>query len=346
MATIDEVAALAGVSAATVSRVINQVPGVRQKTRDQVHAALEKLAYTPNRAAQVLARSKESTLGLIVATLSEPFFMSVADSIGKACRSNSMPVITLLGGQSAETEEAALRSAQEHNCRSIVFHSKYLPNEQLTILMDIIPGLVLLNRFLPSHPERCIWLDNTFGAQRMIQYLIQAGHRSFAYINSCFHIDDPIDRLNGWRAGLQAAGLTPHFLQGEEDNPTALGGYKATSRLLEKGIRFTCLLAYDDSMAAGAIRAFREKGIEVPKNVSVIGFNDSYMARFAIPKLTTMHYPVEQMAQRAAGLAIEFIQNSGTPGESSGRFVPIVVERQSVALISDRERQLTCPVKL
>lgn len=338
MTTIDQVAALAKVSAATVSRVLNQSPGVRQQTRERVNRALEKLAYKPNYAAQALARSREKSLGLIIATLSEPFFMSVADSIGNACQTESIQLITLLGGQSAQTEEAALRSAQEHNCRSIVFHSKYLCDEKLAEILEETPGLILLNRLLPSHPERCVWLDNIYGAEKMVHHLANAGHRSFAYINSAFEIDDPEDRLAGWKKGLQAMSLDPTLLNGEHDNPTIEGGYNATQRLIKKGIRFTGLLAYDDSMAAGAIRALRDQGIEVPRDVSVVGFNDAYVARFTIPKITTMHYPVEQMAQRAAMLALATPEENDIGEKNAGRFVPVIVERQSVTFCAETPR--------
>lgn len=338
MTTIDQVAALAKVSAATVSRVLNQSPGVRQQTRERVNRALEKLAYKPNYAAQALARSKEKSLGLIIATLSEPFFMSVADSTGNACQTESIQLITLLGGQSAQTEEAALRSAQEHNCRSIVFHSKYLSDEKLAEILRQTPGLILLNRLLPSHPERCVWLDNICGAEKMVHHLVNLGHRSFVYINSVFEIGDPDDRLAGWKKGLQASGLDPTLLRGECENPTLEGGYRATQRLIKKGVRFTGVLAYDDSMAAGAIRALRDQGIEVPRDVSVVGFNDAYVARFTIPKITTMHYPVEQMAQRAAMLALTSAEERDIGDKNAGRFVPVIVERQSVTFCPEIAR--------
>lgn len=331
MTTIDQVAALAKVSAATVSRVINQAPGVRQQTRDRVNSALEKLSYKPNYAAQALARSRENNLALIVATLSEPFFMSMAESVGKACQAEGIQLTTLLGGQSAQSEESALKSAQEHNCRSIVFHSKYLSDEKLIKIVTENPRLILLNRFVPSHPERCIWLDNVYGGEQMIRYFIEAGHRSFAYINSNFEIDDPNDRLKGWSQALNASGLSAQ-LPGECEKPTIEGGYQATRRLLERGANFTALVAYDDSMAAGAICALHDHGKAVPRDVSIMGFNDAYVARFAIPKITTMHYPVEQMAQRAAELALNEFKTDKCKDKNAGRFVPIIVERQSVHL--------------
>ena len=330
MAKIDDVAKLAGVSPATVSRVMNGTSAVKATTRQKVESALAQLTYRPSHAARALARTKKASLGLVVATFSEPFFMSLAENIEAFAAEQDVNLTTAIGGSSAETEDEAIDTLLSHGCRAIVMHSKYLSDERLVELLRAIPGLVLLNRLLPGYESRCVWLDNTSGAAQMVRRLYLLGHRQFACINRAEKIDDSVDRFNGWHQAISEKSLTLPKAAVAEADCTLQGGYQATRELLQSGVSFTALLCYDDSMAFGALRALADANIAVPQQVSVIGFNDSYMARTAVPKLTTMHYPVEQMALEAGKLALHLTQQD-TLLEHVGCYQPVVVARQSDA---------------
>lgn len=329
MAKIDDVAKLAGVSPATVSRVMNGTSAVKASTRQKVEAALAQLSYRPSHAARALARTKKTSLGLVVATFSEPFFMSLTESIVAFATENDLNLTTAIGGDSAEGEAEAIDTLLSHGCKAIVMHSKYLSDERLTELLNTIPGLVLLNRLVIGFEDRCVWLDNKIGAEKMVRRLYDGGHRQFACINRAEKIDDSHDRFAGWQQALNLQGLTLAENALAQEDCTIDGGYLSVKKLLASGASFTALLCYDDSMALGAIRALADAGLSVPKDVSIVGFNDSYMARACYPKLTTMHYPVEQMALEAGRLALQCISNEKTKVRHVGRYLPVVIARQS-----------------
>lgn len=329
MAKIDDVAKMAGVSAATVSRVLNGVQTVKESTRKKVEWALNELSYRPNQAARGLARSKDVSLGLVVGTFFEPFFISVTESVSSVCAARGVSLVTAVGGADAESEQKAVDSLLDHGCRAIVLHTKYMKDSQLQVLLDRIPGLVLLNRKVEGFEHRCVWLDNQAGARQMFDRLYQFGHRYFAYINRSSDIDDAHDRLSGWREQAMLSGVSFDEADVSEGDCTFEGGYAALISLYERNRFFTGLLCYDDTMAVGAIRALKDIGKRVPVDVSVIGFNDSYVARATIPKITTMHYPVVQMAHEAGMLALRMSENEGVIASPLGRFVPVIVPRQS-----------------
>lgn len=333
MAKIDDVAKLAGVSPATVSRVMNGTSAVKQSTRQKVEEALAQLSYKPSHAARSLARAKKASLGLVVATFSEPFFMSLADSIVEFSSQNDINLTTAIGGSSAETEAEAVDLLLSHGCKAIVLHSKYLSDSRLIELLSSISGLVLLNRHVPGFEHRCVWLDNQHGAKAMVLRLLKFGHSEFACINRSEPIDDSFDRLSGWKDALTSAGVVLSDNQIASDHCTVLGGYNAVKQLLKRGVSFSALVCYDDSMAFGAIRGLVDAGLSVPDDVSVIGFNDSYMARSSLPKLTTMHYPVQQMALEAGRLAMKLIDKATEGDEHVGRYVPVIISRQSDASV-------------
>lgn len=329
VAKIDDVAKLAGVSPATVSRVMNGTSAVKASTRQKVEAALDQLSYRPSHAARALARTKKISLGLVVATFSEPFFMSLTESIVSFATENDLNLTTAIGGDSAEGEAEAIDTLRSQGCKAIVMHSKYLSDERLSELLNTIPGLVLLNRLVFGFEDRCVWLDNKAGAEKMVRRLYYGGHRQFACINRAEKIDDSLDRFSGWQKALQEFDVTLNEASVAEADCTLDGGYQAVNQLLAAGASFTALLCYDDSMAFGAIRALTDAGLNVPKDVSIVGFNDSYMARTSYPKLTTMHYPVEQMALEAGRLALKCFAGDNSMDSHIGRYLPVVIARQS-----------------
>lgn len=331
MATIKDVAELAGVSQATVSRVVNGNSEVKAGTRSRVLKAIEDLGYQPNRAAQQLAKSRELSLGLVVATFSEPFFLSLTASVGDVCQQVGINFVTSIGGQVGESEERAMRTLWDNGCRAVIFHSKYLSDERLTELCAEFSNLVLINRFLPEFEERCVWLDNKYGGEKMVKRLSREGHAAFASINSEFANDDPHARAEGWESALSTEGGDTRLVAEAYGEPTLEGGYSAMSDLLARNTRFSALLVYDDTMAVGAIRALADHGIRVPQDVSVVGFNDSYMARFCIPKLTTLHYPVVQMALEAANVALALMKGGEVTGTAVLRHLPVIIDRQSIS---------------
>lgn len=330
MVTIKDVARVAGVSIATVSRVLNDNHKVGDACRARVKKVIQELGYQPNANAQALVSKTPSTIGVVTPKLSMTFFGSLAAGVEKTAREQHYKLLMANSLYETSSELAAIQSLRANNCQAIILHSEYSDEQTLIGLAEEIPGLVLINRYIPAIAHRCVWLDNQRGAMDATRALLSKGHQQFAAISSIYQNGDPKVRLQGTRAALQEQGLS--LLAVEESTANIEGGIQATEALLAKGIRFTALLAYNDLMAVGAIHALFAAGLRVPEDVSVIGFDDLIVARACRPQLTTMHYPVEEMAAYAAKLAIELSQASEPDPHRTHLFLSRLVERDSTSV--------------
>ncbi len=304
MANIKDVARVAGVSIATVSRVINGNHKVGDACRARVQKVIKELGYRPNSNAQALVSKTKSTIGLVTPKLAMTFFGTLAAGVEKTAREQHYKLLMANSMYETQSELDAINSLRDHNCQAIVLHSEYSDEKTLIKLAEEIPGLVLVNRYIPAIAHRCVWLDNIAGAACATQMLLDRQHRDFAVITSIYQNRDPGARLQGIRQTLAAANITLPEHAIEESTANIEGGMQAVAALLARNVRFTALLAYNDLMAVGAIHALFAAGLRIPEDVSVVGFDDLIVARACRPQLTTMHYPVEAMASYAAELAI------------------------------------------
>ena len=237
-----------------------------------------------------------------------------------------MQLLLSVGGQDERSEQQAIESLVAQNCDTMVVHSKKMNDEAITVFLEDLPGLVLINRYISNYQQRCIWLDNEYGGQLAAEYLIKKGHQQTAIINSCFEIDDPILRKTGFQNLAPSGNL--YF----EAAPTFEGGEEAANQLVNDIDKVTAIFAYNDAMAIGVISKLSESGIRVPEDISVIGFDDALFARVSLPKLTTLRYPIDQMAKHAALLSLSLssanTEFSNLPKEHC--YQPYLIERNSV----------------
>lgn len=329
MATIKDVAREAGVSTATVSRVINNADKVGEKTRKLVLKVMDSLGYTPDANARALVKQKSSTLGVVIPDLTDPFFASLANGIEQVARENNMQLLLSTGQLSAESESKAINLLIEQRCEAIVVHSKMLSDDTLCKLSARIPGLILIDRYIDKIADKCIWLDNLEGGKIAARHLLSLEHEQFACITSSYDIDDPKLRLQGFKDTLQTKGLD---VDGElciAQEPTLVGGESAAQWLLAQGKRFTSVFAYNDAMAIGAISIFEDNGYRVPEDISVVGFDDVLLSQYSRPKLTTLRYPIKDMAIHAGELALSYAHQNAQPDKPK-KYVPQLVKRLSV----------------
>ncbi|ABD79948.1 LacI family DNA-binding transcriptional regulator [Saccharophagus degradans] len=334
MATIKDVARVAGVSTATVSRVVHNGGQVGDACRARVKKVIAELGYRPNTNARALVSKKSDTLGVVTPRLSMTFFGTLAAGVENAARENSYKLLMSNSLYETETELEAIESLREHSCNAIILHSEYSDEKTLQELARQVPGLVLINRFLPSMANRCVWLDNVAGGKKITEYLIERGHKQFAVVTSVYQNNDPQSRLTGVKEALKNAGLKMPANNIVESTANMRGGEEAVQELLKRGAKFTAVVAYNDLMAVGAMNALQDAGIRVPEDVSVVGFDDLYITRACRPKLTTMSYPIEEMANYAAKLAIDLSTNPSNVQNRTHLFMPELIERNSVADIS------------
>lgn len=338
MTTIKDVAREAGVSVATVSRVINNDPRVKDKTRAKISAVVTALGYRLNANARALVTKNSSTIGTVIPDLTDPFFALLANGVDRVARLNNKQLLLSTGKQTAESEREAINLLLERRCDTIVVHSKFLSDDELVLLAEQVPGLVLIDRYIKKISHRCVWLDNEEGGAIAGRHLLSLKHTEVACICSNYQIEDPKLRLKGFSKELDKAGFPIKSELIEFAEPTYYGGGVAVQNLISRRIPFSALFVYNDAMAIGAITTLEDNGFKVPQDVSVVGFDDVLLSKYSRPKLTTLLYPIEKMAQEATELAIS-LQQAGATAENNEsqnnskkerhKYVPNLVKRES-----------------
>ncbi|OAT30181.1 GalR/LacI family transcriptional regulator [Buttiauxella brennerae ATCC 51605] len=329
MATIKDVAKLAGVSVATVSRVINDSPKASEASRLAVTSAMEELNYHPNANARALAQQTTETIGLIVGDVSDPFFGAMVKAVEQVAYRTGNFLLIGNGYHNEQKERQAIEQLIRHRCAALVVHAKKIPDSELISLMKQMPGMVVINRILPGFEQRCVALDDRYGAWLATRHLIQQGHTKIGYLCSNHQISDADDRLQGYYDALTEHGLSVNDRLVTYGEPDESGGEQAMTELLGRGKHFSAVACYNDSMAAGAMGVLNDNGIDVPKEISLIGFDDVLISRYVRPRLTTVRYPIITMAEQAAELALALAEKRELP-EITHMFSPTLVRRHSV----------------
>lgn len=330
MITIRDVARQAGVSVATVSRVLNNSSVVTPETRDAVLQAVESLGYRPNANAQALATQVSDTIGVVVMDVADPFFGALVKAVDSVAQRSQKHVLISNSWHQEEKERHAIEVLIRQRCHALVVHAKTLSDAELADFMEQVPGMVLVNRSVPGYEYRCVCLDNVTGALMATRMLLQQGHQRIGYLCSGHPIEDAAQRREGWLQALAEQGITPPESWIASGEPDMQGGEAAMVELLGRNQHLTAAFAYNDGMAAGALTALKDNGIQVPQRFSIVGFDDIPISRYTDPQLTTVRYPIVSMAKLATELALK-----GAAGELDREaihcFLPTLVRRHSVA---------------
>lgn len=337
MATIKQVAALANVSTATVSRVINNSAYVEPATRERVDKAMRTLDYRRDMAAVALAKRSGNMLGLLTGNLADPFFARLARGVEAISRHHGFRLMVCSGSHQHEQEQYGLEFLINQGCEAIVAHTTRLSDEVLLRYAAHMPALIPINRYLPELAHRSIWLDNRAGTRAAVDHLVAQGHRHIGFITCDLPIADRQLRLEGYQQGMASYHLAikPHWIISQPF--TEEGGEQAAAHLLAECPEVTAVLTFNDVMAAGMMAHLRKCGRRLPDDLSIIGFDDILLARYLYPTLTTLHYPIETMAKRAAELAIARLQQQDT-GPGCHEFSPSLIVRDSVSTLMPAPR--------
>ncbi|WP_428244260.1 LacI family DNA-binding transcriptional regulator [Gynuella sp.] len=332
MATIKDVARIAGVSISTVSRVINNPESVAQEKRDAVNQAMKEVAYRPNTLARALVSNRSDCIGLMVGELGGIFFAQAMQGIDKVVVQEGKHVIITSGYHTDHMEREAIEFLIQRRCDGLILHSKALSDDALREVASRPTPVVFINRLIPGLEDRCIFVNNVNGGHLATEFLIQKGHREIAFIcSNLASVPDGLEREQGYFEALRQASIQPRNELVMRAFPDEQGGYEATKRLIHSGQSFSALFAYSDQMAVGAINALDDHHLKVPEDVSVIGFDDVDMAKYLRPSLTTIHYPINAMGARAALRVLSMIDPEQYPDHGGElEFIPSLVERKSV----------------
>ncbi|MGB3306011.1 MAG: LacI family DNA-binding transcriptional regulator [Thermomicrobiales bacterium] len=312
MATMSDIAKLAGVSVTTVSHVLNNSRPVREETSDRVKSAALDLGYRPNGLARSLRRKETLTIGLVVPDIANPFFAEIGRGLEVASFNAGYHVIFCNSGGDAEQESRHIVALLEKRVDGIVIAPAAIEPEPLVAMIGGDIPVVMIDRDIPGLGCDVVMADNASGGRQAVDHLVALGHRRIGCVVSraASRSTEP-GRFHGYRQGMRAAELDDTSLvvvTDELENATPESevdaGYIATSQFLQSNPRPTALFLTNDLMAIGALRAAHDNGITVPDELSIVGFDDILLARYAIPSLTTVIQPRSAMGTFAAELLI------------------------------------------
>jgi LacI family transcriptional regulator len=326
MATIREVAKLAGVSPITVSRVVNNTSYVSVETRARVEAAIDELNYVPNKLAQSLRQKQTNTLALLLTDITNPFWTTVARGVEDVASEHGLNVILCNTDESESKQNTYLNLVLQKQVDGILL----VPvNDQCEAVQKIqaqnVP-VVVMDRKVTNAQVDVVRGDSEGGAYQLVHHLLEQGHRRIALLNGAANVSTALGRANGYRRALAEAPLgddcAEQICYGEF---TLASGHEMTKQVLSGKPRPTALFAANNFIAIGALRVLREAGLRVPEDMAVVAFDDLPEEIVIEPFLTVSAQPAYQMGRKAMELLLARIT-----GESSKEFQEIILPTELI----------------
>lgn len=308
--TIHDVAARAQVSAQTVSRVVNNSELVTEETRTRVLHAIEELDYQPNHAARSLNKQRSNVILVINFRTDYPY--AAWDMLARAKELGYQVMFITVDPFSAKDIRTAFASALKYLCEGIILASPFIElaisQTEIIKLCRNIPAVFLdtpLGSPLPS-----VIINQRYGSQIATQHLIDLGHRQIVEVSGPVEeLVDARERHESWQETMARNGLSADCsIEAGAGGFSFEGGYQAIHELLNSGYAFTALLAGNDDIAIGALRALRERGLRVPEDISLVGFDDASVSAYLLPQLTTIRQDFVSHARRTVEYLVSMIK--------------------------------------
>ena len=345
MPTISDVARLAGVSPMTVSRVINAEGNVRAGTRDLVNAAISELNYAPNQAARSLAGAAQSRIGLLYANPSAGFVGEfLIGSLDEATRHNVQLVFEKSEPGDREVEVAA--RLVEDGIDGVVLTPPLCESQAV---LDVFDGAgiptILLATARCEDRQRAVAIDDRLAAEQMTQHLLALGHDRIGFITGDPNLSASAQRLKGYRNALATAGLPMDEALIAEGLYTYRSGLDASDYLLGMPDPPSAIFASNDDMAAATVAIAHRRGLDVPGDLTVVGFDDTTLATAIWPELTTIRQPIADMSRAAIAMLVDAIRGQEDAGRDRLALLDFtLVRRQSDA--APRRRPAVRPLDM
>jgi LacI family transcriptional regulator len=306
--TIRQIADRAGVSIATVSRVLNGRGDVADDTRELVSRVIQEHGYTVNRSAQSLSGGRTGLVGVVVPLVYPAYFSGILAGAAEALSEQAMQIV-LPPTMHLHEREVSVIDRMHGLTDGALFILPQESSEELARLLDSGYRFVVLDPLQPLD-ERIpsVSAAHTSGADQAMRHLLQLGHRRIAQITGPIGWVATEGRRRGYRAALASAGILPDPALEVESVPEIEPGRTAAERLLDLAERPTAIVAFNDNIAIGAIQAARARGLRVPEDLSVVGFDDVEHATIVSPALTTVRQPLAEMGRTAVSLLIRLLE--------------------------------------
>ena len=325
--TIQDIANRANVSISTVSRVLNNTAPVAEETRQRVLSIITELGYKPNLFAQGLAGGQSRTIGVLTQLIGSPFYDVILRGILRGIDGSGYSPLFADGGWDVEKDQIALYMFMQRQVDGLIVLNGHSPDEFLVEIALRIP-MIIVGREIAELSEQCLPFDDLEAAYKATQHLIDAGHRRIAHITGLPNHQDANERRDGYIKALEQNGIQPDpelIIEGDFTEPS---GVMAVEMLLMRGRIFSAIFAANDQLAYGARLALYHRGLRVPEDVSIIGFDDQAPSAYMVPPLTSIRRPPLEIGEAAGRALIYLIQGKSI---SLPKFQSSLVIRESVS---------------
>ncbi|HEV2580104.1 MAG TPA: LacI family DNA-binding transcriptional regulator [Ktedonobacteraceae bacterium] len=334
--SIADIARVAGVSHTTVSRALRGNHLISLETRERIQRLAQEMGYTPNAIAQSLQTRSTSTIGLVVTSIADPFLNDVVKGVEEVARAANFSVLLSATHNDPEQEMVVIETFHRRRVDGILVASSRITSAYKQRLDHIRVPTVIINSQADSQNELLNWVsvDDRFGACLAVEHLLQLGHRDIGYLGISSRPRSNRQRFQGYQGALAAAGipfcekciLVSSGTEASHEEDVAVG-QASLQHFLDN--RVTAIFCYNDMAAVGLLMACRERGIDVPGQLSVVGFDDIKLASYVSPALTTVRQPKLELGRLATEVMLDLLHNR--PGKNH-LLQPELITRASTAL--------------
>jgi len=329
--TIKDIARLANVSNATVSRVINNYPYINEKTKMKVQRIISKTDYQPNTLARSLVTKKSGMIGVIVWDLASPFFSEIVREIGIECREkNYQPIFCSTDGND-KIQAEYIELLLQKNIEGFIIATAHLHDPQIErLVLRGYPPVVLIDRRLQTELASYVTVDNVEGAYMATKHLIDHGHKRIACVSGQDNSSSGLERLEGYKKALAESNIPIDQTLIIPGNFLRAGGYRAAEVILSlKEKRPTAIFCSNDSMALGMLEFFGKRGIRVPQDIALVGFDDISISSLNFIQLSTISSRKVDVVKNAINILIKKISNPDDDTQYGIKIKPKLVIRNS-----------------
>jgi LacI family transcriptional regulator len=324
-----KVASAAGVSIATISRVVNGHGNVSEKTRNHVLEVLKELNYRPNRLARSLITKRSCIIALIIDDISNPFYPQIALGVETAAKNAGYSLILCNLNGSAETEIDYINVLLGRQVDGLIFVASRVDSSFYTTKLQIDVPVVSMDRQINIPGADQVFLENVAGGYKITKYLIDRGHTRIAHITGPLSMCTASDRKQGYHKALEEARITSHKHLIVEADYKLLGGQLATEKILKAKILPTAIFYANDLMAIGGMDAIRRANLRTPEDIAVAGYDDISFAALTYPSLTTVQFPTINLGSMAMQMLLDRIQGLSSNEPRDVILEPSVIARNS-----------------
>jgi LacI family transcriptional regulator len=306
--TLNDVAREAGVSAMTVSRVVNNKGEISANTRNKVQQVINRLGYRPSHIARGLATNRTGTLGLVVPDIANPFFSELARAAENVAYESGFNVFLCNSGEERERELRLLHSLEQKRVDGLLLCSPRLTNVRLKHALKRHAAVVIFNRRLTGAGYGLVLVDDRLGGRMVTEHLFRTGHRDIGYLAGLPTSYSGKQRLAGYRHAFRAQGIPDRPDWVKSCPPTIEGGKKAALDLLKGQPQLTALVCYNDLVAVGALHACAALDRAIPDDLAIVGFDDIPLAALVTPALTTCAVPLHEIGRVSMQILLQIIK--------------------------------------